>query len=256
MSYKVKLDIFEGPFDLLVYLIERAGVSIYDVNIAEITDQYIMHIETIRTVNPESAAEFMLLAATLLQIKSAMLLPGNEALTEDKEADPRDELANRIREYKKYKLRAELISQKFDDTELIYTKPGEDISVYTDAPIEYFNVEVDRFISAFRLFLEKRMRESEMRSRYERVERERMTMEVCSMRLFKQLKTYGRMEFMELIGESTDLYSIVVNFVTVLEMMSRHMLIVEQEENFDMIYIKLRDGVELDDKREDDNEIA
>ena len=61
---------------------------------------------------------------------------------------------------------------------------------------------------------------------------------------------------MELIGESTDLYSIVVNFVTVLEMMSRHMLIVEQEENFDMIYIKLRDGVELDDKREDDNEIA
>ena len=61
---------------------------------------------------------------------------------------------------------------------------------------------------------------------------------------------------MELIGESTDLYSIVVNFVTVLEMMSRHMLIVEQKENFDMIYIKLRDGVELDDKREDDNEIA
>ena len=65
MSYKVKLDIFEGPFDLLVYLIERAGVSIYDVNIAEITDQYIMHIETIRTVNPESAVEFMLLVATL-----------------------------------------------------------------------------------------------------------------------------------------------------------------------------------------------
>ena len=93
MSYKVKLDIFEGPFDLLVYLIERAGVSIYDVNIAEITDQYIMHIETIRTVNPESAAEFMLLAATLLQIKSAMLLPGNEALTEHNEADPPDELA-------------------------------------------------------------------------------------------------------------------------------------------------------------------
>ena len=254
MSYKVKLDIFEGPFDLLVYLIERAGVSIYDVNIAEITEQYIMHVDNIRTVNPESAAEFMLLAATLIQIKSAMLLPGGEALTEDKESDPRDELADRIREYKKYKLISEMVSQKIDESELVYTKPREDISVYTDAPIEYFNVEVDRFISAFRLFLEKRMREWEMRSRYESVERERMTMEVCSVRLFNQLKKYGRMEFTELIGESSDLYNIVLNFVTVLEMMSQHMLIVEQEENFDMIYIKLRDGVELDDKREADNE--
>ena len=80
MSYKVRLDIFEGPFDLLVYLIERSGLSIYDVNISEITDQYMRYVDEIKMIDPAAAAEFMVLAATLIQIKSKMLLP-SEKLT-------------------------------------------------------------------------------------------------------------------------------------------------------------------------------
>ncbi len=245
MSYKVKLDIFEGPFDLLVYLIEREGMSVYDVNIAEVTDQYLRYVEEIKHFNPESAAEFMLLAATLIQIKSAMLLPCVEKATAEGEEDPRDELADRIREYKKYKLVAEMLSNRIKAFESIKTKPCEDLSEYTDAPIEYFNVDVNKFIAAFRLFLEKRGREAEVRNRYERVERERMSMEMCSVRLFKYLKNHGRASFMELAGYGADIYNIVLTFVTILEMMSQHMLMVSQEENFEMIYIELREGVEL-----------
>ena len=93
MSYQVKLDVFEGPFDLLVYLIERSGMDIYTVNISEITDQYIACIRSGEHVNPEMAAEFMVLAATLLQLKSQMLLPGADVSGKNEEAEElRDEL--------------------------------------------------------------------------------------------------------------------------------------------------------------------
>ena len=104
MSYKVKLDIFEGPFDLLVYLIERSGMSIYQVNISEITEQYMQYMDALEEIDPDTASEFMVLAATLIQIKSAMLLP--TAKKDDGSAveeDPRDELARKIDEYKKIK---------------------------------------------------------------------------------------------------------------------------------------------------------
>ena len=104
MSYQVKLDVFEGPFDLLVYLIERSGMDIYTVNISEITDQYIACIRSGEHVNPEMAAEFMVLAATLLQLKSQMLLPGADVSGKNEEAEElRDELTERISEYRKYK---------------------------------------------------------------------------------------------------------------------------------------------------------
>ena len=76
--YKVKIDVFEGPFDLLVYLIEKSGVSIYDVNISEITDQFLEYVHTIKEVDPDTSADFMVLASTLIHIKSRTLLPKDD----------------------------------------------------------------------------------------------------------------------------------------------------------------------------------
>ena len=137
MAYKVKLDNFEGPFDLLVYLIENARMSIYDIKVAEITTQYIEYISALEEADVVLSAEFFLLAAELIDLKSKMLLPRFHGTGEEEEAeDPREGLVQRILEYKQFKG----ISQMLADRELlarrVMEKPQEDISMYIEDPKE------------------------------------------------------------------------------------------------------------------------
>ena len=103
MSYKVKLDVFEGPLDLLLYLIQKEEVDIYDIPIAKITDQYLEYLELMQLLDLDIAGEFLVMAATLMHIKSKMLLPPDQTDQEDLEEDPRAELVRRLLEYKKFK---------------------------------------------------------------------------------------------------------------------------------------------------------
>ena len=247
MSYKVKLDVFEGPFDLLVYLIERSGVNIYEVNISEITDQYVDYVSAMEEVNPEMAAEFMVLAATLLQIKSKMLLPGactDFVTQEDEEAeDPRRELAERIAEYRKYKTAAERLKDQEAQAAKIFAKPSEDISRYTEQPEEYLNVDLNQFVRAFQTFLEKRRRIGEVRKRYERAARDRMSMEEKSEYIRINLEKTEKVFFSELLQDRSDIYDIVLTFVTLLELLSQGSITVMQEQMFDDMIIEWRGGL-------------
>jgi segregation and condensation protein A len=131
MSYKVKLDVFEGPFDLLVYLIENAEMSIYDIQVSEITSQYLEYVDQIKSLDVELAGEFMVLAAALIEIKSKMLLPrmkaeDNKELTEE---DPRAELVQRILEYKEIKKGAEYLAIQEEQNSRVLTKPQEGLVV-------------------------------------------------------------------------------------------------------------------------------
>ncbi len=104
MSYKVKLDIFEGPLDLLLYLIKKSEFDIFDIPIAVITEQYLEYIKLMKELNLDVAGEFLVMAATLMQIKSKMLLPsGGEGEDEEEQEDPRAELVRRLLEYQQYK---------------------------------------------------------------------------------------------------------------------------------------------------------
>ena len=127
--YKVKLQSFEGPFDLLVYLIENAEMSIYDIKISEITTQYLAYIKAMEERDVALAAEFMVLASSLIEIKSKMILP---RMTEDGQAlveeDPRTELVTRLVEYKQFKEIAEMLEQREEHSFNIFEKPQEDIS--------------------------------------------------------------------------------------------------------------------------------
>ncbi|MFZ3073284.1 MAG: segregation/condensation protein A [Thermodesulfobacteriota bacterium] len=108
MSYKVKLDIFEGPLDLLLYLIKKNQVDIYDIPISVITEEYLKYIDVMKSMNLELAGEFLLMAATLIHIKSKMLLPLPEEGEEEEEgADPRAELMKRLIEYRRFKCAAD-----------------------------------------------------------------------------------------------------------------------------------------------------
>lgn len=234
MSYKVRLQSFEGPFDLLVYLIENAQMSIYDIQISEITKQYLAYIEDMKAMDFNVATEFMVLAATLIDIKSKLILPrtsaGGEVLLEE---DPRSELVERLLEYKKYKKGAEELKRREDYMSLIYEKPQEDISEYLNQPDEYLDLDIKKFAAAFDQFLRKKQREEEVRAHYTKVERDKATMESRMVYIkdrFKNmfLKGIRRLNLKELIPDKKDRYDIVVTFVSVLQMMRDKYLDAEQ----------------------------
>ncbi len=139
MAYQIKLQAFEGPFDLLFHLIEKNEVDIYDIPIAEITEQYVEYISKMQMLDLEVASEFLVMAATLLSIKARMLLPKppkEEVESDEEDADPRDILVEKLLEYKKFKIMAEYLQQKESFMTNVFTRPNED-----DMFLHLFNEE-------------------------------------------------------------------------------------------------------------------
>lgn len=234
MSYKVRLQTFEGPFDLLVYLIENAQMSIYDIQISEITRQYMDYIEEMKSMDFNIATEFMVLAATLIDIKSKMILPRSTAPDGSGfEEDPRSELVERLLEYKRFKLGAELLKEREEYMSQVFEKPQEDISSYLDDPEEILSLDIKKFASAFDLFLRKKKREEDVRAHYTRIEREKATIESRMVYIrdrFKSAFNKGieKLSLKALIPNKKDRYDVVVTFVSVLQMMRERFLDAEQ----------------------------
>ncbi len=244
MSYKVKLQQFEGPFDLLVYLIENAKMSIYDIKISEITEQYLAYIQEMQQMDFAVASEFMVLAATLIDIKSRMILPRMQVEPGDEPyIDPRSELVERILEYKKFKEASEDLSQRWDINARIYAKPQEDISVYQENPDEFLSLSVEQFVNAFELFLQKERRMAEVRAHYQRVEREKATIESRIKFIGSKLKdalVHGlrKLSFRELIVNKKDKYDVIVTFSSILQMMKDKLLDATQSTTYGEIFVK------------------
>lgn len=243
MSYKVRLRTFEGPFDLLVYLIENAQMNIYDIQISEITGQYLDYIKTMREMDFNVGTEFMVLAATLIDIKSRMILPrsGIEG-TAAAEEDPRSDLVERLLEYKRFKKGAEILSEREDYMTLVYEKPQEDISAYLEQPDEYLSLDIRQFAEAFELFLQKKRREEAVRAHYTRIERDKATMEGRMLYIRDRVRnafTKGirSLNLKELIPDKKDRYDIVVTFSSVLQMMRDKYLDAEQKQIYGDIIV-------------------
>lgn len=200
MLYKVKLDIFEGPFELLVYLIENAEMSIYDIQVSEITRQYIEYVEQINKVDAALAGEFMVLAASLIEIKSKMLLPRKcDESGPDTAEDPRGELVQRLLEYKKYKFAAACLEEQEERQQRIYTKPQEDLAIYTRETDYYLSLDLIPFIRAFELFLQKE-KDRGSAKRYNIIKLQQMSIEsrIEQIRhLFRRKRVF---KFRELLG--------------------------------------------------------
>ena len=128
MSYKIKLEIFEGPLDLLIYLVKKDHLNIYDIPIAKVTQQYLEYLNLMQLLDLNIAGEFLVMAATLLQIKSKMLLPVDETVQGDQEQeDPRQELVRRLLEYEKFKEIAENLRQREAGQKEVFKKPKIEI---------------------------------------------------------------------------------------------------------------------------------
>ena len=240
MSYKVKLQMFEGPFDLLVYLIESAEMSIYDIQIAEITTQYMNYIHEMEEQDVNIATEFMVLAASLIEIKSKMILPrmSEDGLDSNFE-DPRTELVERILEYKRYKELSEKLQIQEERNLHIYEKPQEDISIYLDNPDEYLTLDLKEFANAFNLFIQKKQKIEMVRKHYTRVERERANMEGRISLILKSVRAkLGQIiNFRDIVPNKKDRYDVIVSFASVLEMAKERVIKVDQKHAYGSIEI-------------------
>lgn len=242
MSYRVKLNIFEGPFDLLVYLIEHARMSIYDIRVSEITTQYMDYIAKMKEADVNLASEFMVLAAELLEIKSKMLLPrtGHDEKGESKYEDPRTELVEKLKEYKKYKAISEMLEERRKSAASALEKPQEDLTEYTNEPDEYLLLDPERFREAFEEFLRRKKKLEEIKTHHIRTDKQRLTTEarIADIRgFFKGIPRHQKVDFNELVQDRSDRYDVSVTFSSVLEMMKERLIDAEQRKLFGEIKV-------------------
>jgi segregation and condensation protein A len=240
MSYKVKLNIFDGPFDLLVYLIEQAEMNIYDIRVSEITAQYLEYIERMRGRNIPVGAEFLVLAATLIELKSRMLLPRIKSDGEFEE-DPRTDLTQKLVEYTLFKKRAALIEAQIEEGRLRISKPREDLSLFTGEPDEYLVMDQDKFIAAFKAFIYRKRKDEELMRIRGSIGRERMSVASKKNSIRKILRKLkgGFMSFKKFLLPESDRYDKVVTFVSLLEMARANLVRVRQTGNFTDIEVAL-----------------
>ncbi len=245
MHYNVKIDAFEGPLDLLLHLINRLEIDIYDIPVAEITEQYLLYIHTMKDLQLDVASEFLVMAATLLAIKSKMLLPKHEEenLDEDMEIemqeDPLEELVERLVEYRKYKEAASDLKTLEDERSQIFTKAPSDLSDFASKEKQYTKddaVSLYDMLGAFQKLLRRKKLQKPMSTKITKQEipiQTRMTEILSELLNFK-----GRKSFFDLFPYP-DRGHVVITFLAILELMKRKEIYVEQEQNFADIFVSL-----------------
>ncbi len=236
MGYRVKLDVFEGPFDLLLYLIRKHEIDIYDIPIHVITGQFLEYIELMKMLDLEIAGEFIEMVAILMNIKARLLLPRPEGVSDDDYEDPRAELVERLIEYKRYKEAAHELSHHEDRQRLLYPRnffPSIDIEQENE-PDAYL-----RDVSLFDLLLAfKRALDNMPKVTYHEVKRIDVTIEQQTTFIVERLKQRQMMLFSELMAEIREKMVIIVTFLALLEMIRTRKIIVRQSDAFDDIRIK------------------
>jgi len=250
MGYNIKIDAFEGPMDLLLHLINRLEIDIYDIPMADITDQYLSYIHTMQHLELDVASEYLVMAATLLAIKSKTLLPKHEdelMIDEDGEIfeeDPRDELVEKLLEYKKYKNAAEEFKGMEEERSLMFTKPPSDLSVYVkeaESDKQELNISLYDMLGALQKLLR---RQKIQKPLYTKVTKQEISIEKRMDEIKIELQSIkGKKSFFELFSIPVKEH-IVITFMAVLELMKLNEIIVEQEGNFSEIMIAAKEGVE------------
>ncbi len=243
MPLSVKLTGFEGPLDLLLHLIDKNKIDIYDIPIALITDQYFAYIEELDTENLEVTSDFIVMAATLLDIKSRMLLPKDEE--EEEEEDPREELVQRLLEYKRFKHISGLLQERLQETGSVLERqqnlPAE-VRKYKpplDLDALLVNVSLDRLHKVF-LDILKRNREkiNPRAAGFGKIKKERVSLPGCMLQVERKAIEKGKISFRAVLEDNADREDIVVTFLAVLELINRGRIRIRQESLSEDIYIE------------------
>jgi len=240
-KYEIKLENFIGPLDLLLHLIEKNEIDIYDIPIAKITDQYLNYLKVIEYLDLDWASEFLVMAATLLAIKARMLLPKPPKIIEEEEIDPRDELVNRLLEYKQFKEAAVLLKEKEEEMLKLYTRKLDEAEILKkygpENPVE--NLSIHDLFQAFKIILEKN-REPEQDYQ---ITREEVSIQECMATILEKFTLSSRIVFNDLFASGTSRIRIIVTFLALLELIKLKKIGVVQKGSFGKIIIYLKDAV-------------
>lgn len=247
MEMTVKLEVFEGPLDLLLHLLEKNKVSIYDIPIVEITRQYLEYIAEMRRRDLDVMSEFLVMAATLVDIKSRMLLPAREGDEEGEEEDPRAELVRQLLEYKTFKsLSLELKDRQVDAERVLYKGPSipPEVAEY-EAPVDVgelmSGVTLARLREIFRDVMRKQADKVDpVRSKFGRIEREKVSLAQKIAELESYCRGHKRFGFRSLLGGRGGRMEVIVEFLAVLEMTKVGKIKISQKNAFGEIEIESR----------------
>ncbi|MEA4815489.1 MAG: segregation/condensation protein A [Lachnospiraceae bacterium] len=238
-SLNIRLEVFEGPFDLLYHLITKKEIDIYDIPISEITDQYLEYLSDSSKINPENISEFILMAATLIEIKSKMLLPSKE---DEDEKDPREELVQKLIEYKKYKEAAKAFNENFSSASKIFYKQPEfikhEIKASEDISGSLSGVTVEEIFKAFKEVLKrKELKTDKIRSGFKTIYRDLYSVEDKMKYIKNLLVLTPKLYFSEIFLEDTEKAEVITTFLALLELIKLKDVIVYQKNIFEEILI-------------------
>ena len=235
-EYTIRLDAFEGPLDLLMHLIEKNKIDIYDIPIAQLAEQYIEYLGKFKEFNIEIASEFLVMAATLLQIKSRILLPKvKKEATEAEEEDPRQELVERLLEYRRFKEVSSVLDQLAKEQEKFFFRAPADLPVCHLPPGD---MDVQVLWEAFQAVLE-----ANLVPAVNLVRREKFSVQDKMQDILLLLqRERGEMLFTAAFTRSGTKAEVITTFLALLELIKLKRVLIEQAHSFAAIYIKARNG--------------
>lgn len=241
MALSVKLRVFEGPLDLLLHLIEKNKIDIYDIPIVEITDQYLEYIRAMDKEDLGVMSEFMVMAATLIDIKCRMLLP-KEVNEDGEEEDPRAELVEKLLEYKTYKYMSYELKERMDDAAGVFFKPPtipKEVLSYRE-PVDTEELLKDLTLEKLKAIYKSIIRKQEnkidpIRSKFGKIEQEEVSLSEKMLELRDYAKNHRKFSFRKLLEGQPSRIQVIVTFLSILELMKMGYIHARQDHIFDDI---------------------
>jgi len=247
--FEIRLPLFEGPFDLLLFFIERDELEINDIPISTITNDFLEYIRSLETLNVEVASEFILVAATLMRIKSKMLLPRPQVDELGNEIDPREELVKHLLEYKKYKSVVEQF-HKMEEVELMKEKRGNlmkelrALAESTNVEAELQDVDLFKLLTVFEKVLKRQ--EEEKNRPVHQVILYPFTIEGQKEFILSEITTKQRVAFTDLFESTPTRISLIFNFLAILEMLAYGLLSIQVGEGFNNFWVMKAEEVQAE----------
>jgi segregation and condensation protein A len=244
MSFEIQLPLFKGPFDLLLFFIERDELDIYDIPIAKITNDFLDYIHHLEKMEIEVASEFILVAATLMRIKAKMLLPRPQIDEQGNEVDPREELVAHLLEYKRYKSIIGDLSG-MEETALQREKRGnilkelKVLSEVNNVETELQDLDLYKLLKVFEKVM---VRFDEERNKpIHKVVQYPYSIEEKKEYIYNRVMNHGKFSFVDIVRESTEKIEVIYNFLAVLELLQLHKILIYVGEGFNNFWIEKYD---------------
>lgn len=236
MEYKFTIDKFQGPLDLLLHLIKESDIDIFDINISEITQQYLNYIDSMEKLNLNIDSEYLVMAAELIEMKSRELLPNETSESDDDyEESPKDNLINRLIEYQKYKDLSLEFKNLESNRKLMYSKLPSELNEFKSDEVILDDVSLDDLLKAFMEFQKRKEFDKPLNTV---VTRKEYSVHVRCNDIMKNLRKRGNMKFEELFEIKSKDY-VVVTFLAILELAKNGKLKIKQDRNLDEITLSV-----------------